>query len=291
MERQDDMATLGQVMKSPVVYGLKAISIFHHQSRILLSKILGIRFLFIDWLSRSGVVDIGDGKKIQFVASSQRSVGRAKQVLVKEPGTTEWILGFEEGSLFWDIGSNIGAYTMLAAKRRSARVLAFEPMLSTYHDLVMNIDANKLGDTVGGFCLAFTDDNSIDKFYIRNEEAGYSGNTFGQPIDQYGNQYDHTSTYQVLGISIDSFVSVFNLDVPNHIKIDVDGGELAIIHGASRTLSDKKLKTVLIELEECIPGRVEEATRLMGLAGFKVGRIDTLIEIEKEKTSNYIFVR
>jgi FkbM family methyltransferase len=285
------MATISQVIASPAVYFRKFLSILNHQTWKLWGRIIGFRFLIMKLLSRTGTVDIGDGVSVNFVASSQRSVHRAKQILVKEPKTTEWVLGFEEGTLFWDIGANAGGYTLLAACRRNARVFSFEPLVATYHDLVMNIAANGLGDRVGAFCLAFTNDNRIDEFFVRESEAGYSGNSFGKPIDQYGNSYQHSSTYKVLGFSIDQFISIYNLDVPNHIKIDVDGIELEILRGATETFANPKLKSVLVELEESVEGRADEAIGLMQQAGLKVTEITTLIDRPNEKTSNYIFSR
>src|SRR5215467_14181444 len=52
---------------------------------------------------------------------------RAQTLLAKEPETIEWIDSFADGDTFWDIGANIGIYSVYAAVSRRVRVLAFEP--------------------------------------------------------------------------------------------------------------------------------------------------------------------
>ena len=42
---------------------------------------------------------------------------RAKTFSVKEPETLDWIDGFNENSTFWDIGCNVGLYSVYAAKK------------------------------------------------------------------------------------------------------------------------------------------------------------------------------
>jgi FkbM family methyltransferase len=200
-------------------------------------------------------------------------------------------LGFEEDALFWDIGASTGGYTLLAACRRNARVLSFEPLVTTYRDLVMNVAANDLGERVGAFCIAFAGATKIDEFYIRESDAGYSGNTFGEPVDQFENTYQYRFTYKVLGFTIDQFISLFNLDVPKYIKIDVDGNELNVLRGAATTLGDPRLKSVLVEVEEGVAGRSEEAIQLMQNAGMHVSERHNLIDLPNEKTSNYVFSR
>jgi hypothetical protein len=47
---------------------------------------------------------------------------------------------------------------------------------------------------------------------------------------------------------LDDLVERFGLPAPRHIKLDVDGGELAVLEGAARTLASPSLATVLVEI-------------------------------------------
>ncbi len=53
---------------------------------------------------------------------------RAETFPTKEPETLEWIESFNEKSIFWDIGVNIGLYSIYAVKYNNAQVYAFEPL-------------------------------------------------------------------------------------------------------------------------------------------------------------------
>jgi FkbM family methyltransferase len=54
----------------------------------------------------------------------------------------------------------------------------------------------------------------------------------------------------VLKMPLDYLIASFGLPEPNMLKIDVDGSELALLRGASRTLDSPSLHTVFIELYE-----------------------------------------
>ena len=52
----------------------------------------------------------------------------------------------------------------------------------------------------------------------------------------------------MIGVSLDHLWKVWGVDFPNHIKIDVDGLEEKIVEGGLETLSDRRLKSILIEV-------------------------------------------
>lgn len=93
---------------------------------------------------------------------------------------------------------------------------------------------------------------SIPFFYSSSNTWGGALNSFDQsPMEsvQY-NRLDSESYVQgCYGTTLDSFLGSINF-FPSHIKIDVDGNELAILRGASTTLHDSRLKSLLIELDE-----------------------------------------
>ena len=67
-------------------------------------------------LSKPVVVDTPHGK-ISFLNHSRRSFGRARTILTKEPDSMAWIDAMRPGSVFWDIGANVGVLTLYAAMR------------------------------------------------------------------------------------------------------------------------------------------------------------------------------
>src|SRR5262245_24362605 len=70
-----------------------------------------------------------DAPSVQLHVSSEPELSRLQSVR-KEPWTARWINEFiKPGDVVYDIGANVGAYALLAAKvtKHRARVYAFEP--------------------------------------------------------------------------------------------------------------------------------------------------------------------
>ena len=69
-------------------------------------------------------------KKINFFIPNQVTKWRVDTYFSKEPETLEWIESFqsEKKIIFWDIGSNIGLYSIYAAlKHANIEIISFEP--------------------------------------------------------------------------------------------------------------------------------------------------------------------
>jgi hypothetical protein len=62
--------------------------------------------------------------------------------------------------------------------------------------------------------------------------------------------FDFSSEQEVDVISLDEFIATNKLALPDHLKIDIDGSELAFIEGATRTLSHPQLQRIIVELHE-----------------------------------------
>jgi len=89
--------------------------------------------------------------KIRFLNHGRRSCWRARTTLTKEPDSIAWIDAMEPGSVFWDIGANVGVLTLYAATRGDLDVWAFEPAAVKYYNLVANCELNRLEKRVRCF--------------------------------------------------------------------------------------------------------------------------------------------
>lgn len=90
---------------------------------------------------------------ITFYCLGDFALWRARTLFTKEPETIEWIDDFQEGDVFWDVGANVGVYTLYAATTHKLQVLAFEPSASNYLLLNRNVEINKLSDRVRAYCV------------------------------------------------------------------------------------------------------------------------------------------
>jgi len=192
--------------------------------------------------------------------------------LTKEPETIEWIDSFQNEDTFWDIGSNIGCYSLYAAKKGNS-VVAFEPSAANYFLLQKNILCNQLDKNIQAFCLVFSDTSELGYLNMSTIQMGGAISLFGERTETVI-CVDETNEVKfsqgMLGFSIDEFIKYFHLSVPKHIKIDVDGIENKIIRGAKKTLPDKNLKSLLIELDFNKPEYNEEILKILEGSGFKL---------------------
>ena len=176
---------------------------------------------------------------------------RANSFNEKEPDTLDWIdTWFRPGETIYDVGANIGQYALYAARRldERARVLAFEPEALNYAKLNRNILLNGLGEVVTAYPIALSDRTGIQHFYSRTFAPGAALHALGEPVTQGAVPFTPQNRQGTMAVSLDDLNGRFGLPFPNHVKIDVDGIEDKIVAGASRTLEDARLKTVLIEV-------------------------------------------
>ncbi len=162
-----------------------------------------------------------------------------------EPETIAWIdEHLQNGETLWDIGANIGLYTLYAALDPGVKVLAFEPGAASFANLVRNVELNRMGSRVSAYCIALSDHSGLDALHMANTESGHSMHAFGQ-LDTVIGTLQPKFSQAVIGYSVDDFRRQFDLPAPDHIKLDVDSIEAKILKGARGTLS--QVKTVLVE--------------------------------------------
>jgi FkbM family methyltransferase len=169
----------------------------------------------------------------------------------KEPDTVEWIESMNPGDTFYDIGANVGAYTLIAAKAFGGRVkvFAFEPAFLNFTQLCRNIALNQCQESVTPLSIALSDKTTLDSFNFHDLIPGSALHTLGEAIDYKGDRFEPALKQSVLSFKTDDLIAQFDLPKPTHIKIDVDGIEFLVLKGAGQTLSDGTLRSIVVELE------------------------------------------
>ena len=231
---------------------------------------------------------------IYFDASSKAGASRAIRLLTKEPETLNWINTFmNPDDAFYDIGANIGVYSLYAAKKRGVEVLAFEPESLSYAVLNKNINYNNLEDKIMALNIALYDDDIISTLNLSNFLPGKSSHNFHEELDHNHEKFIPAHKQYVLGMKLDTFLKNNNVPFPNHIKIDVDGNEHKVIKGMKNTLQDKRLKTIMIEIHMKLKVHTELINHLISNYGFSRLTEKKYINEEYDEigTPNTFFVR
>lgn len=236
--------------------------------------------------------------KTKFFTPNQLTKWRTETILLKEPETIEWIDNFDNSKeiLFWDIGSNIGIYSIYnSIKNKNSKTIAFEPSTSNLRILSRNIFINNLQNQISIFPIALTDKSNV---FLNMKEnnfiEGSAMNSFGEEWDFEGKKFKSNMSYNIFGTSINFLVENKILKIPNYIKIDVDGLEHLILNGGSKFLKSKEIKSLSIELNENFKEQFEHTLKIMKENDFKILKKNHNIKfIDKEKrtdkTYNYIF--
>lgn len=225
-----------------------------------------------------------------FIVPNSQCAWRIETLYTKEVDTIAWIRSMKPGEVLYDIGANIGQYTIFAAKQ-GVKVHAFEPEAQNFSLLTRNISINKFTkEQVIAWPLALSDKPSIDVINLSTCSPGGSCHSYGESLDYHGKPKDFPYYHGSVATTIDIFAAKYG--APDFIKCDVDGFEHLVIKGASTTLSS--VKSVLIEINTAYPDH-------MGLVDYMKLRCFTVDMDQVEKAQrkegpfkgvgNWIFTR
>ncbi len=215
------------------------------------------------------------GRKIHFYCPSFITLWRAETMLTKDIDTIRWIDSFGANATFMDIGANVGIFSLYAAVKRQSRVYAFEPDAGNYYVLNRNIEINKFHPLISAYCIALSNSNLFEHLQMEDTIAGSALKKFGSRMDMMnsgGIQKKNNYSQGCLGMTLDHIFSRYNLEVPNYIKIDVDGTESKIIEGSVETLRNPTLKSIVTELDTADPSSQDTIIQIQE-AGFKLDKV------------------
>jgi len=240
---------------------------------------------------------IFENKKFTFFNPSNLTYWRTKTFEKKEPETLDWIRNFSlKKPIFWDIGANIGLYSIYAAKQNSnTEVISFEPSGLNLGILERNIVLNKLSDNITVFQIPlFNKSNDLLYFSESSNEEGGALNSFGNDIGFDGKKIDLINKYKIFGTSVDQLISDGILQIPNYIKIDVDGNEHLILEKSTKVLASDEVKEIMIELNEDYKEQYLKANQILKQNNFEL-KEKFLSEFGKnskfQNSKNYLFKR
>jgi FkbM family methyltransferase len=172
-------------------------------------------------------------------------------MFIKEPGTCDWVRNsVKPGEVFYDIGANIGVYTILAAYHagQKGKVYAFEPHSANFTRLLDNILENNLQNIVVPCNFALNDEHGFFPFNYQSGQAGFSNSQLTSNHNLSDSDDYHEISELKYAASVDSLIASGKFTAPDHIKIDVDGNELLILNGMRDLLGNSK-RPISIQVE------------------------------------------
>jgi FkbM family methyltransferase len=209
-----------------------------------------------------------NGLKLTFVVPNSLCSWRASTFSTKEPETLEWIESIPESAVLWDVGANIGLYSVYAAKKRNCKVWAFEPSVFNLELLARNIYANKLTDQICIVPIALSDQMGSSQMRMTTTEWGGALSTFGQEFGWDGEAIRKVFEFRTMGMSMEDAVMKMAIPMPDYIKMDVDGLEHFILKGGLNVL--KSIKGILIEVNDEFHDQSEQCRKLLAEAGLSL---------------------
>ena len=218
-----------------------------------------------------------NGNKIEFefYAPNALCQWRADTFSTKEPDTLAWIDHYGGEGAFFDIGANVGLYSIYHAKTKKGNVYAFEPSVFNLGLLAKNININDVQNNIKIVPNPLTTVNDFSNFNLQVTDEGGALSSFGVEYGQDGLPLNKVMSYQTCGFSLDFLVDKKLIkERPTMIKIDVDGIEHLILRGALNTISHQTCKTVLIEVHEEFKELSEEVKNILNSTGFSMKSSD-----------------
>lgn len=236
-----------------------------------------------------------DGRSFNFVTPSGMTGYRVATLMTKEPETIDWLDTLAESDVLFDVGANIGLYSIYGAASRGCRVIAFEPEAQNFGLLNQNIALNNLGSLCTPFCVGLSDREAFTTVMVSPGDSGSSGHQVqGAAAGSFRHSGMQARPQGIFTTTLDRLVEVHGFPAPTHIKVDVDGLEHAIVAGGKTVLSNPKLRSVMIELTLTIK---QHAGLLDAIEGFGFQRNAEMEAFVRAKTTgnahsgNVLFTR
>jgi len=201
--------------------------------------------------------------QIHLKLSSPQEVKRLT-ACAKEPWTVDWIeTWIGAGETLYDVGANVGALLVAAHQHGGdVRVVAFEPAYATFASLCENVILNEASDRVTPLPVALGSETGLSVIGYRETGAGSAQHAVGEDLSRT-EEAEFLYLQPLMLQALDDVRGRFGLPDPHHLKLDVDGPELAVLEGAVQTLALPSLRSLMVELS---------ATSAEGVEAFLAGQ-------------------
>ena len=168
----------------------------------------------------------------------------------------------ERSDVCFDIGANIGYYTLLLAKV-AKETHAFEPVPLSYHLLNSNVLINGISNVITNLC-AVGNISGETSFNIAADSAysGFYDTNIVRPAE----------SVRLTVTRLDDYCTTHRISRVDFLKIDVEGAESLVLDGAREVLKSKP-RFMMVELADCVQKKygssVTDIVKKLACYGFK----------------------
>ena len=192
---------------------------------------------------------------------------------------------------FIDIGANMGIYSLLASSKiEKGRIFSFEPSPKILPQLYENIALNNKKNCIRVIEKAVSGKEGYINFDV-SDSPDYNHIVYPKEAEV---SFAGDSVLRVGTITLDKFISGKNIKNIKLIKIDVEGAELLVLKGLQKTLEEKKVAALIVEISKWTISRfgttVEEIVYFLRKYGFDIYMFDknfNLIELSSGKNQGW----
>lgn len=142
----------------------------------------------------------------------------------------------EDDALVFDIGGNIGYYSIALAKMKHCTIHAFEPVASTYKQFIANAYYNGVQDRVRINNFGLFDKSGELTFYVYKQDFGNASAAIMH--EEKDNEKIICKVEQ-----LDEYVKAQGVERIDFIKLDVEGAEIFALRGGLKSI--EKYKPIL----------------------------------------------
>ena len=149
----------------------------------------------------------------------------------------------QAGDVFYDIGANVGFFTIIASKLvgNTGKVYAFEPGKGNANSIRHNARLNDF-NKIEVIEKAVSNTSGEGRLLLAKYSGGHALATADAPPDLAGE-------VTIDLVSIDDLIAQNRITPPNFVKVDVEGAELDVLKGMSETIKTYQ-PTIIYEVDD-----------------------------------------
>lgn len=239
------------------------------------------RYPLVEWLAprlaESGRLEaVRVGRRAEMLCDVADDVQRQIAYGLYEPDEARiFASSLSEGDVVFDVGANVGYYTILAAERvgPTGLVHAFEAVASNADRLDANVAHNRFANVAVNRCAV--SDGASETLRIRIPRRGTSRSTGWASIAIAPSALNEPT--DVPATSLDAYVERERIERVSLVKMDIEGAELMALRGGSRLFSRPDAPRLICEVNGFLLDRIgsspAELLACLGSYGYRLEAI------------------